>query len=487
MKNIFSALDKQSVIRTWFQAAFFVVTNGYIRGFSKGKIFAGNTKVACFPGLNCYSCPGALAACPMGALQAVLGDAGYRISLYIFGMLAALGVVFGRLICGWMCPFGLVQDLLYKIPFTKKIKNLPGHKYLKYLRYVVLIIFPIILVSLVTDKTGTGSPWFCEWICPSGMLFGGIPLVAANVGLREAIGVRFAWKLLLLIIIVLLSIKSYRPFCKYLCPLGAIYGFFNPISSYRLEIDSDKCISCGKCQKACGMDIKTYENPNSMDCIRCGSCITVCPEGAISSTWSQTKEKVKARCFVDDSEVAGSSIDVSPTIQKRVAVFGIMTALIGIIPLVFMTPIIFEKYMTRIMTIDAYAGLNPSFIAYEVILVIASIFMTATGIYLVANRSNSEAVASATEKMAIISLTILVDIIIGVVLCKSDRRALQFVIEPLLFIAGIILGGPLGIVLSKKLKKMQEFGVKKISWTMLTALYAIVVIFEPIFLFVLYV
>ena len=126
---------KQSVIRTWFQAAWFVLTNSYIRGFTKGKIFAGNTKVICFPGLNCYSCPGALAACPMGSLQAVMGNSSYRISLYVFGMLSALGVVLGRLICGWMCPFGLFQDLLHKIPITKKIKNLPGHKYLKYLRY----------------------------------------------------------------------------------------------------------------------------------------------------------------------------------------------------------------------------------------------------------------------------------------------------------------------------------------------------------------
>lgn len=276
-------IKKQSRIRTWFQAAWFVLTNSYLRGYTKGMIFTGNTKVVCVPGLNCYSCPGALAACPMGSLQAVMGDSTFRISLYVFGMLAALGALFGRLVCGWMCPFGLFQDLLHKIPVKIRKKNLPGHKYLKYLKYVILIVFPILLVSIVTDLTGTSSPWFCEWICPSGTLLGGIPLVIMNSGLREAAGFRFAWKMAILIVITILAIIYYRPFCKYLCPLGAIYSLFNPISSYRLVIDKDKCVSCGTCQKACGMDIRTFETPNSLECIRCGSCMSACPVGAISS------------------------------------------------------------------------------------------------------------------------------------------------------------------------------------------------------------
>lgn len=165
-----NTMKKQGRIRLWFQAAWFVLTNGYIRGYTKGQIFNGNTKVLCLPGLNCYSCPGALASCPMGALQAILGNASYRMSLYVFGLLGAFGVVFGRLICGWMCPFGFFQDLLYKIKIKVKKKNLPGHKYLKYLRYVILVLFPILLVSMMLDVTGTSMPWFCEWICPSGML-----------------------------------------------------------------------------------------------------------------------------------------------------------------------------------------------------------------------------------------------------------------------------------------------------------------------------
>ena len=130
---------KQSRTRAWFQAAWFAVTNGYLRGYTSGKIFDGATKRLCVPGLNCYSCPGAFGACPIGSLQAVLDSRNYKISLYVFGLLTAFGVLFGRLVCGWMCPFGFVQDLFYRIRTKFKKKNLPGHKYLRYVRFVLLI------------------------------------------------------------------------------------------------------------------------------------------------------------------------------------------------------------------------------------------------------------------------------------------------------------------------------------------------------------
>lgn len=280
--------------RLWFQTAWTVFTNGYAAGFLKGKIYTGKTKLLCVPGLNCYSCPGALGSCPIGSLQAVLGDRNYKISYYVFGILMFLGAVLGRFICGWMCPFGLVQDLLYKIKIKgmKKIKNLPGHAYLKWLKYGILALFVIILPLFAVNIVGMGSPWFCKYICPSGTLFAGIPLLAVDEGLRSAIGFLFNWKVLILVTVILLSIKSYRPFCKYLCPLGAIYGFFNPIALYHFQIDQDACTSCGACQKACGMDIPVWQKPNSMECIRCGDCRSICPHQAIQlSIKSKKKEK----------------------------------------------------------------------------------------------------------------------------------------------------------------------------------------------------
>jgi len=96
-----------------------VLTNSYWPGFTTGKIYSGAIKNACVPGLNCYSCPGALGACPIGSLQAVAADRKYDFSFYIAGFLALTGLVLGRLVCGWLCPFGLIQELIYKIPSPK--------------------------------------------------------------------------------------------------------------------------------------------------------------------------------------------------------------------------------------------------------------------------------------------------------------------------------------------------------------------------------
>ena len=270
-------------LRLMVQACWTALTNGYVYGYLEGKIYKGQAKNICVPGLNCYSCPGAFGACPIGALQAVLDSSTFKVSCYVLGFLMMFGSLFGRFICGWLCPFGLVQDLVHKIPLFKKLKrkNLPGHKYLIYLKYVILVLFVIILPSVIKDATGAGSPWFCEYICPSGTLMGGIPLVIANTGLRTAIGGRFFWKVALLCACLICDLIVYRPFCKYICPLGAIYGLFNPISLYRFEIDKAACVKCGACQNACKMDIKVYEEPNSRECIRCGECKKACPKGAI--------------------------------------------------------------------------------------------------------------------------------------------------------------------------------------------------------------
>lgn len=274
---------KRGNIRHWFQAAWFALTNGYAAGFLKGKIYTGKSKVLCLPGLNCYSCPGALGSCPVGSLQAVLGDANFKVSCYVFGFLMLFGSLLGRFVCGWLCPFGLVQDLLHKIPIPGKRKNLPGHNFLKYMKWVVLVVFVLVLSSSAFGTYGVGTPWFCKYICPSGTLFGGIPLLLQNEGLRLAAGALFNWKMFLLTMTVLLSVISYRPFCKYVCPLGAIYGLFNPVSFYRLRVDEHKCVHCGACRKTCKMDIEVWKSPNSAECIRCGECKHACPTGAIES------------------------------------------------------------------------------------------------------------------------------------------------------------------------------------------------------------
>ncbi len=283
---------KKDRTRLFVQVAFAAVSNGYAQGFLKGNIFKGPYKGVCLPGLNCYSCPGALGACPIGSLQAVLGSRSYRVSFYILGFFMIVGAVLGRFVCGWLCPFGLVQDLLYKIPFFNKRKRLPFDAVLKYLKYVILLVFVILLPLFAVDIVGQGKPWFCKVICPSGTLFGALPLLGANESLRAAAGRLFLWKGFILAAVIVLSVMFYRPFCRYLCPLGAVYGFFNPISLYRYEINEAKCIRCGKCRDACGFSIKTFETPNSQECIRCGMCVGACPTDAIDVRFLSKKNGI---------------------------------------------------------------------------------------------------------------------------------------------------------------------------------------------------
>lgn len=277
-------------LRTLVQLCVAALTNGYAAGFAKGTIYKGPSKLICVPGLNCYSCPGALGSCPIGSFQAVVTSRNHSFSFYVVGFLLFFGALLGRFVCGWLCPFGLVQDLLYKIPFFKKWKKLPGDRFLRFLKYVILIGFVILLPLTVLDVVGQGQPWFCKYICPSGTLFGGIPLVAANPSLRAALSWLFTWKVALLLALLLLSMAVYRPFCRYLCPLGAIYSVFNPIALYRFSVDQHACTQCGACQKACPMDIPVHKTPNSPECIRCGKCKAACPHGAICSSLSRLRK-----------------------------------------------------------------------------------------------------------------------------------------------------------------------------------------------------
>ncbi len=267
--------------RMKFQLIFTLITNSYIKGFMNGKIYKGNLKQICVPGLNCYSCMGSLGSCPIGSLQAVVGKNSNMFSFYVVGFLMFIGGIFGRFVCGFMCPFGLFQDLLYKIPFVKKIRTLPKEKFLVKIKYIILIVFVFLMPMFLVNPLGNGNPYFCKYICPVGTLEGGIPLAIANTAIRGAIGFLFYYKLTILMVIIILSIFVYRPFCKILCPLGAIYSIFNKVSLYKYRVDKDLCINCKKCVNTCLMNVNILESENDLECIRCASCRNVCPTNAI--------------------------------------------------------------------------------------------------------------------------------------------------------------------------------------------------------------
>lgn len=264
-------------LRLRVQLLFTILTNGYVHGFVSGKIYQGNLKYICVPGLNCYSCPGALSSCPMGALQALLNQQGVQIPFAVLGFFFLIGSFLGRFVCGWLCPFGLVQDLLHKIPVFRKRKVLPMHRILKYGKYIVLI-FLAGIGSLFLFGGFAKTPAFCKYLCPSGTLFGAVPLLITNEPLRELAGGLLFWKLGILLMIVFLSVKIYRPFCQYLCPLGAIYGWFNCFSLVQIHWEKEKCTSCMACGRACPVALSVSEISKAPECIRCGKCVEACPE-----------------------------------------------------------------------------------------------------------------------------------------------------------------------------------------------------------------
>lgn len=248
-----------------------VLYNCNFTGFAQGTIYKGNLKHICVPGLNCYSCPGSVGACPMGSLQSALISSKYKVPYYVLGLLLLMGVMLGRFVCGFLCPFGLLQELLYKIP-GKKLKKSKITRGLSYVKYVVLLGL-VVIVPIVLHKPG-----FCKYICPAGTLEGGVILGLMNASVRDMLGKLFAWKFLVLMGILISAVFCYRSFCRFLCPLGAFYSLFNRFSFTRMIVEEQKCNHCGACERLCKMDIHTV---GDRECIQCGECVRVCHSCAI--------------------------------------------------------------------------------------------------------------------------------------------------------------------------------------------------------------
>ncbi len=267
----------RSVNRRFVQLLAAVLTNQQLLNLASGRLYKGSAKNLCAPGLNCYSCPAATLSCPLGALQAAGGTAGYGFSFYAGGFLLLLGVLWGRLACGFLCPFGLLQDLLSKVPVTKRQLFPP----LRYVKYLLLAVFVLLLPVLLLMLNGVGAPAFCEYICPAGTLEAAVPLLLTHPEYRQAAGGLFVLKAVILAAVVIGCLFISRFFCKMLCPLGAFYGLLNSVSIYRLHLDEKSCVACGRCHKVCPMDINPAAQPHSPECIMCGQCVEACPQKAL--------------------------------------------------------------------------------------------------------------------------------------------------------------------------------------------------------------
>lgn len=283
------SLRRQHILRRAIQLVSLAAMNLHVSGLLTGRIFTGTSKLFCVPGLHCYSCPSSVLACPLGSLQSVISSPGFLaglstgsqqalIVLGVLGFILLPGFVAGSIACAYVCPFGLLQELLYRVPSPK----LTIPRSWRYGRLVMALLFVLLLPMFLKPSPGSaGDPWFCKVVCPEGTLTAGWPMALHDGGKTLDLGFLFGWKSAILVLILLWSVVSKRPFCRVLCPLGAFWGTAGKVSLFRMRVDSS-CIRCDRCKDVCPVDLAIYKHPDSASCIRCGECIRACPVDAIS-------------------------------------------------------------------------------------------------------------------------------------------------------------------------------------------------------------
>ena len=193
---------KKPMTRRLIQLYSALLYNAHLKGFAEGQIYTGPLKSVCVPGLNCYSCPGAIGACPLGSLQNAISASADRPAFYVVGLMLLFGLFLGRVICGFLCPFGLLQELLHKIP-TKKAKKNPLTRKLTRIKYFLLAVF-VFAVPTWFALRRLPVPGFCKYICPAGCVEGAVLLMAhpGNGVLRSMAGGLFWWKICLMLLIL---------------------------------------------------------------------------------------------------------------------------------------------------------------------------------------------------------------------------------------------------------------------------------------------
>jgi polyferredoxin len=270
-------------LRRVTRVAGLLLSNGFLSAIVSGHIYKGPLKGVCLPFISCYACPLAIFSCPIGTLQHFMTIR--ALPLLPIGGLGLLGVLVGRMACGWLCPFGLLQDLLHKLPGSK-IRIPPILHQGKYFT----LIFLVLIIPFAT-----GVPWFSN-LCPFGTLSAGLPWVLYNPGdtiVPHDIGALFLIKLLILGVFIAFSVKSKRPFCKTACPLGAILSLFNRVSLVQLSTTGG-CRDCGRCRSRCPVDLKVSEDPRSRECVRCLRCTSCAHVSVDLRTLGPMPERIAA-------------------------------------------------------------------------------------------------------------------------------------------------------------------------------------------------
>jgi ferredoxin-type protein NapH len=270
-------------LRSYIQTLMALGTNAYLLfPFGGPVIYQGPLKAVCHPGLNCYSCPGALLACPVGAFQNFMASLRFSTGFPLFGAIVLgytgfIGSAVGRLTCGWICPFGFIQDLLHKIPTPKFSLWKP----LRWVKYGMLAVLVVAMPALYVDPSGLGHPWFCKLVCPAGTLEAALPLMALKPSLWTTISFYFWNKFAILILTIVAAIFISRFFCRVICPLGAFYSLFSRVTLVRLEFIEGNCVECGACVRRCPTGVVPHQEFDSRECIMCLRCVDACHFSAL--------------------------------------------------------------------------------------------------------------------------------------------------------------------------------------------------------------
>jgi polyferredoxin len=259
--------------RVWVQGAFLLVWLDPL---------ALRLHMVCSPVFHCYSCPLALFACPIGVMANF--SALHMVPYVTLGILAVIGVLVGSFICGWVCPFGFVQDLIGRIPTPKF--ELPS--WLGYGRYVVLVS----LVLAVPYFYGEEHPLFFCRVCPAGAMEAALPHTAGTAIGGGEIAWPSAAKMGVFALILAAMFFTWRPWCTVLCPLGAIYGLCNRVSVLFLRFHPDRCNDCDLCRRLCHYHGRSERRGGELSCIRCLDC-TRCTAVTVSHVF-QLKKPVAA-------------------------------------------------------------------------------------------------------------------------------------------------------------------------------------------------
>ncbi|MEW6007018.1 MAG: 4Fe-4S binding protein [bacterium] len=264
--------DIKLKINRWLvQWISFVITRlGVIR--VSGICPVSRTSVGVLPFLNCQACEMAVGVCPIGSLQVFLLQR--RFPFFILGFFILLGISLGRFLCGWLCPFGMISDVLNKIkkPRIKIPQFLIYAKYLSLIVVILAFVFPFL---------------FCSYLCPSGLLYGLFPYYLTTGKRAFFLNNIVLYHIILgFVFLFLFILISGRLFCRILCPLGGILGLFNKISLVRIVHNKELCKSCSACLKSCPMEVDLGKGnfANLSNCIMCSRCIKTCPQKA--RTWS---------------------------------------------------------------------------------------------------------------------------------------------------------------------------------------------------------